>query len=52
MSEGKAASYKQAGVYLEVAEALVDMGMKTSKVLSYQRPEKKEFKGMAELFQP
>lgn len=37
---------------IKVAEALVDMGMKTSKVLSYQRPEKKEFKGMAELFQP
>jgi len=37
---------------IKVAEALVDMGMKTSKVLSYQRPEKKEFKGMAKLFQP
>ncbi len=36
----------------KVAEALVDMKMKTSKVLSYKRPEKKEFKGMPELFQP
>ena len=37
---------------IKVAEALVDMKMKTSKVLSYKRPEKKEFKGMPELFQP
>jgi len=37
---------------VKVAEILVDMGVKTSKVLTYQRPEKKEFKGMEELFQP
>ncbi|MBW2000163.1 MAG: aspartate/glutamate racemase family protein [Deltaproteobacteria bacterium] len=37
---------------VKVAEILVDMGMKTSKVLTYQRPERKEFKGMEELFQP
>lgn len=37
---------------IKVAEALVDMKMKTSKVLSYKKPEKKEFKGMSELFQP
>ena len=37
---------------VKVAETLVDMGLKTSKVLSYQRPEKKAFKGMPELFQP
>jgi hypothetical protein len=37
---------------VKVAEALVDMGLKTSKALSYQSPEKKAFKGMPELFQP
>jgi allantoin racemase len=37
---------------IKIAEALVDMGVKTSKALSYRRPEKKEFKGMSELFQP
>lgn len=37
---------------IKIAEALVDMGVNTSKVLSYKRPEKKEFKGMSELFQP
>jgi allantoin racemase len=37
---------------VKVAEALVDMGLKTSKVLSYQPPEKKDFKGMPQLFQP
>jgi allantoin racemase len=37
---------------VKIAEALVDMGVKTSKVLSYRHPEKKEFKGMPELFQP
>ena len=37
---------------IKVAEALVDMGMKTSKVLSYKPPEKKEFRGMSDLFQP
>ena len=36
---------------IKVAEALVDMGVKTSKVLSYKSPEKKEFKGMPVLFQ-
>jgi allantoin racemase len=37
---------------IKVAEALVDMGMKTSKILSYQSPEKKEFQGMDDIFQP
>jgi allantoin racemase len=37
---------------IKIAEALVDMGVKTSKALSYRRPEKKEFKGMSELFKP
>jgi hypothetical protein len=32
---------------VKVAEALVELGVKTSKVLSYKWPEKKEFKGMA-----
>jgi allantoin racemase len=36
---------------VKIAEALVDLGMKTSKVLSYKWPEKKEFKGMDALFQ-
>jgi allantoin racemase len=37
---------------VKVAEALVDMGLKTSKALSYRPPEKKEVKGMPVLFQP
>ncbi len=37
---------------VKVAETLVDMGLKTSKALSYQPPEKKTFKGMPQLFQP
>ena len=37
---------------IKVAEALVEMGVRTSKVLTYKPPEKKEFKGMPPLFQP
>lgn len=37
---------------VKIAEVLVDMGMQTSKILTYKSPEKKEFLGMPELFQP
>lgn len=37
---------------IKLAEALVDLGKKTSKINSYKYPEKKEFKGMEEIFQP
>jgi len=37
---------------VKVAESLVDLGLKTSKVLTYMPPEKKEFKGMDDLYQP
>ena len=37
---------------VKVAEALVDMGMHTSKRRTFQPPEKKELKGMPPLFQP
>lgn len=37
---------------VKLAEALVDLGKKTSKINTYKYPEKKEFKGMEEIFQP
>jgi allantoin racemase len=37
---------------VKIAEALVDMGVKTSKALSFKFPEKKEIKGMPSHFQP
>ncbi len=37
---------------VKLAEALVDLGKKTSKVNSYKYPEQKEFKGMGKIFQP
>ncbi len=37
---------------VKVAETLIDMGLRTSKVWTYQSPEHKEFKGMSALFQP
>jgi allantoin racemase len=37
---------------VKLAEALVDLGKKTSKINTYKYPEKKEFKGMAKIFQP
>jgi allantoin racemase len=36
---------------VKIAEALVDLGLTTSKALSYKWPEKKELKGMDTLFQ-
>lgn len=37
---------------VKMAEAVVELGKKTSKINSYKYPEKKPFKGMEELFQP
>lgn len=37
---------------VKLAEALVDLGKRTSKINTYKYPEKKEFKGMEEIFQP
>jgi len=37
---------------VKVAESLVDLGLKTSKALTYMPPGKKEFKGMDDLYQP
>ena len=37
---------------VRVAESLVGLGIGTSKVQTYKPPEKKEFKGLGELFQP
>jgi allantoin racemase len=36
---------------VKLAEAIVGLGKKTSKINSYKYPEKKEFKGMEEIFQ-
>ena len=39
-------------VAVKLAEALLDLGKKTSKVNSYRYPEKKEFKGVEKIFRP
>ncbi len=37
---------------VKLAEAMVGLGKKTSKFNTYKHPEKKEFKGLAKVFQP
>ena len=37
---------------VKLAESLVELSKKTSKINSYKYPEKKEFKGMEPIFQP
>lgn len=37
---------------VKMAEALVDLGKKTNKILSFKHPEKKEYKGFPAILQP